>query len=111
LQVIEKAAGQADTTAFGQGHGHLLFVKMTVFHILLVVIDAADERLVHLLQELVEEDPLHLGADLGQVLALGLRVFGLSLILQSIERGQALGAHGAERQSGHDITFHSPLLR
>jgi len=62
---------------------------------LLAGIHTGDERLAHLLQELGDENPLHLGADLGQVLALDLRVLGL--ILQSVERAQARGAHGAGR--------------
>jgi hypothetical protein len=102
-------AGQADTAPCGQGLGHLLFVKLTVFLMLLAGIHAGDERLAHLLQELGKEDPLHFGADLAQDLALGLRVLGL--ILQSRERAQAGGAHGAGRQSGHNIAIHSRLLR
>jgi len=62
---------------------------------LLAGIHTGDERLAHLLQELGDENPLHLGADPGQVLALDLRVLGL--ILQSVERAQARGAHGAGR--------------
>jgi hypothetical protein len=81
LQALEELAGQADTAPCGQGLGHLLFVKLTVFLALLAGIHAGDEGLAHLLQELGQENPLHLGADLGQVLALGLRVLGL--ILQS----------------------------
>ncbi len=110
MQGLEEAAGQADTASGGQGLGHLLFVKMIAFYPLLAGIHAGDERLAHLLHELGEENPLHLGADPGQVLTLGLRVLGL--ILQSIKRAQARGARGAGRQSGHGgSAVHSLLLR
>jgi hypothetical protein len=100
LQVVEEAAGQADTTPGGQGLGYPLLVKMTVFRILLLPgIDAGDEGLMHLLHELGEENAFHLGADLGLVLALGLRALVLGLILQGRERGQARGPRGAGRQN------------
>lgn len=107
MHVLVELAGQADTAPFGQGLGHLLFVKLTDFHMLLAGIHTGDERLAHLLQELGDENPLHFGADLGQVLALDLRVLGL--ILQSIERGQARSPHGAGRHSGY-VARHSRLL-
>ena len=93
LHVLVEAAGQADTAPGSQGLGYLSFTKLKVVLVFLLGIHAGDERLAHLLQELGQENPLHLAADLGQLLALGLRVLGL--ILQSREGGQACGARGA----------------
>ncbi len=98
LHAFVELAGQTDATPFGHGLGHLLLVKLTEIHMFLVGINTGDKGLVHLLQELGEEDPLHLGADLGQILLLDFRVLGL--ILQGIERTQARSAHGAVRHSG-----------
>jgi hypothetical protein len=111
LHAVIELAGQADTAPLGQGHSHLLFVKMIVFLIFRMMIDAGNVSLAHLLQELGDKNPLHLRADLGQVLAPDLGVLGFSLTLQGIERSQARAAQGAGRQSGHDIVAHSRLLR
>ncbi len=104
LHAFIKLAGQADTASLGQGLGRLLLVKLAAIHVLLAGIDTGDEGLAHLLQELGEENPLHFGADLGQVLALELRVPGL--ILQLREGAQTRGAHRAGRHSGEVACRH-----
>jgi hypothetical protein len=92
LQVFEKAAGQAQAPPRGQGLSHLLLTKLIIVRAFLAGVHALDKSFPHLLQELGEEEPLHLGAHPGQVMPLGGRVFGI--ILQAIEGTQAGAAKG-----------------
>jgi hypothetical protein len=110
LQVLEKATGQAHSAPRGHGLGHLLLAKLIIIRAFLAVVHALDKSFAHLLQELGQEDPLHLGAHPGQVLTLGGRVLGI--ILQGIEgaqAGAAKGPGGQARKGGQAV--HSLLLR
>jgi hypothetical protein len=58
-------------------------IKLVIIRAFLPGIRAADKSFAHLLQELVQKDPLYLGTDLGQVLARFGRI--LARILQGME--------------------------
>jgi hypothetical protein len=109
LHVIKKAAGQAQAAPRGHGLGHLLLIKVGIVLVFLPGIDAGDKSFAHLLQELGQKDPLHLGAHLSQILALGSRVLGLGL--HGLQGTQAGGAKrpGSKRLNRHAV--HSHLLR
>ncbi|OGP69286.1 MAG: hypothetical protein A2Z73_04825 [Deltaproteobacteria bacterium RBG_13_60_28] len=68
-----------------------------------------DKSSAHLLHELGQEDPLHLGAHPGQVMTLGGRVLGL--ILQGLKGAQAGAAKGPGGQGRKGQAVHSLLLR
>lgn len=87
LQVLEEAAGQPDAASRSHGLSHLLFAKLVIIRTVLFGVRGVDKGLAHLLQELVNKDPLHFGADFGQVAALVVRVLGL--ILQRMQGTKA----------------------
>ena len=95
MHVLEEAAGQSYAAPGSHGLGYLLFAELIKFRTFLFRVYGVDKRLTHLFQELVNKDAFHLGADLGLVAALGVRVFGI--ILQGMERAQARGPQGSGR--------------
>jgi hypothetical protein len=93
LQVLKETAGQAQAAPRSHGLGHLVFAELIIVRAFFAGVGRFDKGFAHLLQKLIDKDPLHLGAEPGQVLVLLGRVLGV--MLQKMERTQARGPQGA----------------